>query len=65
MAFFKELMTFCRINIGEPFIKKFKNCVYFGEPISEEDSYEGFLYYFEEKIYYGEFIKNKKNGKGT
>jgi hypothetical protein len=58
-------MNAANVVVMNPFIKKFKNCIYFGSPVLEDDSYEGFLYFYENKIYFGEFIKNQKNGKGV
>lgn len=58
-------MASTNVAIMSPFIKKFKNCVYFGAPVSQDDIYEGFLYFYEGKIYYGEFLKNQKSGKGV
>jgi len=58
-------MAQCNVAIVSPFIKKFKNCIYFGAPVSEDDTYEGFLYFYDSKIYFGEFIRNQKNGKGV
>lgn len=63
--FFDGLMAHTNVAILSPFIKKFKNCVYFGAPVSDDDIYEGFLYFYENKIYYGEFLKNQKSGKGV
>jgi len=41
------------ISINEPCIKKYKNCVYFGDKPLNNEAYEGFIYYFQDKIYYG------------
>lgn len=46
-------MAQVNVAILSPFIKKFKNCVYFGAPVSDDEIYEGFLYFYENKIYYG------------
>ena len=68
MAPFYEL---CGIQIPLPLIKKYKNCLYFGENRRENrnskaESYEGFLLFSQEKkLYYGELLKEKKNGRGT
>lgn len=59
------MLKFINIDIKDRIVKKFKNCVYFGEPILQQETYEGFLYYFDNKMYYGEFVNNKKNGKGV
>lgn len=39
-------MNVCSVVVVSPFIKKFKNCVYFGNNVHEEESYEGFLYFY-------------------
>lgn len=31
----------------------------------KDEKYEGFLYFFEEKIYYGEFMNSQKHGQGV
>ena len=46
-----------------PLIRKFSNCVYFGHKC--KDIHEGFLYYFEGKIYWGQFSNSIKNGQGA
>jgi len=46
------LCVACDIYIKSPAIKKYKNCVYFGFPIVE-DKHEGFLLFYEGRIYYG------------
>jgi|688.fasta_scaffold344748_2 hypothetical protein len=46
-------MNAANVAIMNPFIKKFKNCIYFGYRVLEDDTYEGFLYFYENKIYFG------------
>jgi hypothetical protein len=49
-------------------IKKYRNCAYFGESNKQNElaKYEGFLvFHLEEKLYYGELLSEKKNGRGT
>ena len=63
--FFEGLILALGVSVLNPFIKKYKNCIYFGHPIIEEEKYEGFLYFYEKKFYFGEFINGQKNGQGT
>ena len=64
-TFFTNLCLSCQIIIKSPAIKKFKNCVYFGYPIQKQDKYQGFLYFYDGKIYYGEFLNGFKHGLGV
>lgn len=48
----------------EPLIKRYKNCVYFGEKVPKYGNYIGFIWYFRKAIYYGDFMGGKKNGYG-
>ena len=52
-TFFSNLCLSCGVVICSPSIKKYKNCIYFGYTISKESSYEGFLYFYDQKIYFG------------
>lgn len=52
------------ISITNPTIKKYKNCVYFGS-LPTNNLYEGIIYYFDHKIYYGELTNGNKNGYGV
>lgn len=58
-------MNVANVAVISPYIKKFKNCIYFGMPIAEDEEYEGFLYFYDGKIYFGEFYRNQKHGKGV
>lgn len=64
---FNPFYELCGIQLTIPLIKKYKNCLYFGESMKRNDiKYEGFLVFFNEgKVYYGELIKEKKNGQGV
>jgi len=53
------------IEVDGPIIMKFKNCVYFGERKSEGCCYQGIIYYFSGKLYYGEFLNSIKHGHGV
>lgn len=46
-----------------PLIKKYKNCVYFGENHGK-GQYEGILYHYKNKLYFGGFKDGKKHGRG-
>lgn len=39
--------------------------MYFGHPIQREEKYEGFLYFYDKKFYYGEFMNSQKHGQGV
>lgn len=49
------LYELCGITITTPLIKKYKNCVYFGEQSNKASKlYQGFLIFIlDQKIYYG------------
>ncbi len=57
----------CGIQIQMPLIKKYKNCLYFGEQSNKlSQPYEGFLVFSNEnKIFYGELLNDKKHGQGV
>lgn len=38
--------------------------MYYGFPIQQALLYEGLLYFYDEKIYYGEFMNGYKHGLG-
>jgi len=63
--FFASLCLSCNIIIRDPSIKKYKNCIYFGHSIEKESLYEGFLYFYDNKIYYGSFMNGYKHGLGV
>lgn len=63
--FFVNLCLACKIVIRSPHIKKYKNCIYFGYTIEKDLTYEGFLYFYDGKIYYGEFYNGYKHGLGV
>lgn len=64
MAPFYEL---CGIQIQLPLIKKYKNCLYFGQNNKKQYKiYEGFLIFTaDKKLYFGQMFNEKKNGKGV
>lgn len=55
----------CDIIIKTPSIKKFKNCIYYGFTICKDELYEGFLYFYDARVYYGEFLNGLKHGLGV
>ena len=52
------------IGIEDPTIHKYKNCIYFGEK-SIKTIHVGIIYYFKQKIYYGELFNGIKHGQGV
>lgn len=52
-SFFANLCLSCDVIVKCPTIKKFKNCIYYGFPIKRDELYEGFLYFYDEKVYFG------------
>lgn len=65
---FHPFYELCGIKISLPLIKKYRNCAYFGESNKHNElaRYEGFLiFHQEEKLYFGELLNEKKNGRGT
>ena len=56
--FFQILLEKTQIFIGTPLVKKYNNCIFFGE------GEQGILYYFTDRVYYGGFVNGQKNGPG-
>ena len=50
--YFETMMDQLAIDLDDPMIQKFKNCVYFGQK-QVKTVYQGMIYYFGGKIYYG------------
>ena len=59
-SYFVNLVPYLK----KPLIKKFKNCLFFGENATRP-SYQGFLYFFNDKFYYGNMMEEQKHGKGV
>lgn len=49
---------------SDPIIKRYKNCIYFGEKVSTQSIYYGMVWYFREVFYFGELQDGKKHGQG-
>lgn len=61
---FAQLIEALGISTANPTIKKYKNCVYMGGQQSAS-AYEGIIYYFDCKLYYGQLLKGAKHGYGV
>lgn len=64
-SFFTNLCLSCDVVVPSPSIKKFKNCVYYGFGIVRDEPYEGFLYFYDNRVYYGQFLNGLKHGLGV
>lgn len=53
--YFNRLVNLLRVNFQSPLIKKYKNCVYFGDNPTTGRHYEGLLYHYRSKLYFGSF----------
>lgn len=53
-----------RVSFESPLIKKYKNCVFFGDNMTNRSEYEGLLYHYKSKLYFGTFKDGKKHGRG-
>jgi hypothetical protein len=62
--YFHNLTRILNVSFESPLIKKYKNCVYFGENPQAKIIYEGILYHYKSKLYFGSFKDGKKHGKG-
>jgi hypothetical protein len=51
--------------VRSPTIKKFKNCIYYGFAIAKDEPYEGFLYFYDSRVYFGKFLNGLKHGLGV
>jgi hypothetical protein len=62
--YFNGLTQLLRLRFDSPLIKKYKNCVYFGENPQGKIGYEGILYHYKSKLYFGAFKDGRKHGRG-
>lgn len=62
--YFCGLTQLLRLSFESPLIKKYKNCVYFGENPQGKLSYDGILYHYKSKLYFGLFKDGRKHGRG-
>lgn len=53
LIFFTRLLELLGFSLLEPKIEKYKNCVYFGQPIRKNQIYEGIVYYYSGVVYFG------------
>ena len=51
-TFFEQLIDELHLLVRDPIIKKYKNCVFFGEK-GNSGSHQGILHYYNHKVYYG------------
>lgn len=65
LVFFTRMLELLNYSVVEPKVEKYKNCVYFGQPIRKNQIYEGMVYYYCGIIYYGELYNNQKHGFGV
>lgn len=62
--YFHGLTQLLRLSFEAPLIKKYKNCVYYGENPQGKAVYEGILYHYKNKLYFGSFKEGRKHGRG-
>lgn len=62
--YFHGLTQLLRLSFDSPLIKKYKNCVYYGENPQGKLNYDGILYHYKSKLYFGGFKEGRKHGRG-
>lgn len=65
LVFFTRLLDLLSFSLAEPKIEKYKNCVYFGQPIRKNQIYEGIIYYYSGVVYFGELFNSQRHGMGV
>lgn len=65
LIFFTHLLDLLNFTLPEPKVEKYKNCVYFGQPIRKNQIYEGIVYYYSGAVYFGELFNSQRNGLGV
>ena len=65
LIFFTRLPDLLNFSLPEPKVEKYKNCVYFGQPIRKNQIYEGIVYYYSGAVYFGELFNSQRNGFGV
>lgn len=65
LVFFTRLMELLNFSLPEPKIEKYRNCVYFGQPIRKNQIYEGIVYYYSGVVYFGELLNSQRQGVGV
>jgi hypothetical protein len=65
LVFFTRLLEVLNFSLPEPKIERYKNCVFYGQPIRKNQIYEGIVYYYSGVVYFGELFNSQRNGVGV